>query len=72
MVTAIEATSALELWHRRLGHPSEKVIKLLPHVSSNKDRLAKGCEVCFRAKHHRDVFPLSENKCTRIFEKNTL
>ena len=69
MVTAIEATSALEIWHRRLGHPSEKVIKLFPHVSSNKDHLAKDCEVCFHAKHHRDVFPLSENKCTRIFEK---
>ncbi|KAA3474794.1 Retrovirus-related Pol polyprotein from transposon TNT 1-94 [Gossypium australe] len=28
----IEASSSLELWHRRLGHPSGKVVKLLPYV----------------------------------------
>lgn len=61
--------SSLELWHRRMGHPSERVVKLLPHVSNNKSSLHNGCEVCFRAKHHRDKFPLSENRSSRIFEK---
>ncbi|XP_021772819.1 uncharacterized protein LOC110736809 [Chenopodium quinoa] len=62
------ANSELELWHRRMGHPSERVVKLLPTVS-NKACLNKGCEVCMRAKHPRDSFPLSDNKASRIFEK---
>lgn len=62
------AASSMELWHKRMGHPSENVVKLLPPVSSSKGILNKACEVCFRAKHSRDKFPLSENKSTRIFE----
>ena len=31
----------------------------------------EGCEVCMRAKHPRDSFPLSDNKASRIFEKNS-
>ena len=68
-VGVVEETSSLELWHRRMGHPSEKVVKLLPHGSSNKDSLDKGCEVCMRAKHPRDKFPLSDSRASRIFEK---
>ena len=52
-----------------MGHPSEKVVKLLPPVRNSKGSLNKACEVCFRAKHPRDKFPLSDNKATRIFEK---
>ena len=52
-----------------MGHPSERVVKLLPHVSSHKSSLNKGCEVCYRAKHHREKFPLSANNSSRIFEK---
>ena len=66
VVSAIEATTNLELWHRRLGHPSEKVVKLLPHVSRFEHSLNKGCEACFRAKHPRDTFTLSKNKCSGI------
>lgn len=69
VVSAVGATSDVELWHRRMGHPSEKVVKLLPPVSRSKNSLNKGCEVCFRAKHPRDKFPLSHNNCSRIFEK---
>ncbi|XP_021729840.1 uncharacterized protein LOC110696814 [Chenopodium quinoa] len=68
-VSVVEATSDLDLWHRRMGHPSERVVKLLPHISNNKSSLAKRCDVCFRAQHHRDKFPLSDNKVSRIFEK---
>ena len=67
-VGAIEASS-LDLWHRRLGHPSEKVVKLLPQLRNNRDVLDKGCEVCMRAKHSRVRFPLSTNRASRIFEK---
>ena len=46
-VSAVEASSTLKLWHRRMGHPFERVVKLLPHVSNNKSSLNNGCEVCF-------------------------
>ncbi|KAJ8628340.1 hypothetical protein MRB53_021647 [Persea americana] len=31
------AASTMELWHKRMGHPSEKVVKLLPPVRNSKD-----------------------------------
>ncbi|KAL8128022.1 hypothetical protein AgCh_014815 [Apium graveolens] len=52
-----------------MGNPSEKVVKLLPLVIDRKGSLNKDCEVCFRAEHPRDKFPLNENKALRIFEK---
>ncbi|KAH7564867.1 hypothetical protein JRO89_XS09G0048500 [Xanthoceras sorbifolium] len=36
-VSVHNAASTLELWHKRMGHPSEKVVKLLPPVSNLKD-----------------------------------
>ncbi|XP_074266613.1 uncharacterized protein LOC141589892 [Silene latifolia] len=33
-VHRVSAASSVDLWHMRLGHPSNKVIKLLPHVSN--------------------------------------
>ncbi|XP_057550589.1 uncharacterized protein LOC130828642 [Amaranthus tricolor] len=47
-VSTVEASSSLELWHRRMGHPSERVVKLLPHVSNNKSSLNNGCEGPYR------------------------
>ncbi|RVW82705.1 Retrovirus-related Pol polyprotein from transposon TNT 1-94 [Vitis vinifera] len=35
-VSVHNAASTLELWHKRMGHPSEKVVKLLPPVSNLK------------------------------------
>ncbi|KAJ9541662.1 hypothetical protein OSB04_028168 [Centaurea solstitialis] len=52
--------SILELCHKRTGHPSEKVVKLLPPVT---------CEVCFHAKRPRDKISISVSKTTIIFEK---
>ncbi|KAH7538436.1 hypothetical protein FEM48_Zijuj03G0199200 [Ziziphus jujuba var. spinosa] len=68
-VSVHNAASTLELSHKTMGHPSEKVVKLLPPVSNLKGSLNKACEICFRAKHPRDKFPLSDNKATRIFKK---
>ncbi|XP_012847900.1 PREDICTED: uncharacterized protein LOC105967846 [Erythranthe guttata] len=53
-----------ELWHRRLGHPSKKLLSFIPVVKSgssdhtNKD----SCDICLRAKQTREVFPTSNNK----------
>ena len=62
--------SDFELWHRRLGHPSDRVVKLVPAISSSTSRkkLNKACEVCPQAKQKRDSFPVSDSKASRIFE----
>ncbi|CAH9141799.1 unnamed protein product, partial [Cuscuta epithymum] len=62
--------SDFELWHRCLGHPSDRVIKLLPPVCSSfsKKKLNNVCEVCPQAKQVRDSFPLSTNKASHILE----
>ncbi|CAH9126550.1 unnamed protein product [Cuscuta epithymum] len=64
------ASSEFELWHRRLlGHPSDRVLQLLPAVSSSSQKkLNKACEVCPQAKQVRDSFPVSNNKASRIPE----
>ncbi|XP_076960956.1 uncharacterized protein LOC143637446 [Bidens hawaiensis] len=54
--------SSVNLWHARLGHPSDVVLNVL------KDTLKLGkvvndtpCEVCHKAKQHREPFPLSDH-----------
>ena len=60
-------SSTIELWHKRMGHPPEQILKLIPLVNSS-DKLNKACEACHRAKHSRNSFALSENVASRIFE----
>ena len=49
--------SSMVLWHRRLGHPSYKVLSTLPVFDSFKiDYVASQCDICFRAKQTRKVF----------------
>lgn len=71
-VVAMKANSgvSLELWHKRMGHPSLQVTKLLPGVSSrdNNSRLNKHCDVCQREKQSRDKFPVSDHRASEIFE----
>ncbi|KAL2927193.1 Retrovirus-related Pol polyprotein from transposon RE1 [Bienertia sinuspersici] len=59
-----------ELWHRRLGHPSDRVLKLVPPLKgiSGKKCLNKACVVCPMAKQTRDIFPTSDSRASRVFE----
>ncbi|GJY30198.1 retrovirus-related pol polyprotein from transposon TNT 1-94 [Tanacetum coccineum] len=72
LVQALNTTSSIsvDLWHKRLGHPSLEVINFLPGVSSSrKDRvISENCEVCHRAKQCREKFPVSDNKVNSISE----
>uniref|UniRef100_M1DKM4 Retroelement pol polyprotein n=1 Tax=Solanum tuberosum TaxID=4113 RepID=M1DKM4_SOLTU len=57
-------SDSLDIWHKRLGHPSLRVTKLVSNVipTNDSEMMNKDCDVCQRAKQTRDRFPLSENK----------
>ena len=57
------------LWHQRLGHPGLSVLSSLSVFSGVKDSaILDSCEVCFKAKQTRDLFPASSNKTKACFE----
>ena len=58
----MNGVTSFELWHRRMGHPSSKVLGLIPEVVCNNKNENKVCDVCFRAKQTREMFSSSENK----------
>lgn len=60
-------TSKSELWHRRLGHPSFRILSALPVLDNLCSDHASSCEICFRAKQSRGVFRESSNKASEIF-----
>ena len=57
-IMVVDGRESIDIWHKRLGHPLEKVLRHLPCVSQssisscNKD----GCDVCFRAQQPRTSF----------------
>ncbi|GKB40653.1 putative RNA-directed DNA polymerase [Tanacetum coccineum] len=56
-----------EVWHNRLGHPANQVLKLLKNSLnlSNLDHNSP-CEVCHKAKQTRDSFPISDHKSVAL------
>ena len=66
----VPGLSEFELWHRRLGHLADRVVKLVPAIksSSSRKQLNKACIVCPQAKQTRDCFPTRDNKASGIFE----
>jgi len=60
----VNAVSSIDLWHRRLKHPSYEVISYLSSsLQVNFEKIkAYVCEICYRAKQTRNCFPLSSSK----------
>ncbi|GKD37994.1 ribonuclease H-like domain-containing protein [Tanacetum coccineum] len=53
------------LWHNRLGHPSDQVLKALKDridIRGNGD--SAPCDICHEAKQTREPFPISDHKTT--------
>jgi len=69
LLVCYNSVSMFNLWHDRLGHLSDQVVKILKTklniLSMEKHDL---CEVCHRAKQHRDPFPLSDHKTFQLGE----
>lgn len=54
-----------EVWHNRLGHPANQVLKLLKgSLNLTNINHESPCEICHKAKQSRESFPLSEHKST--------
>ncbi|CAH9102191.1 unnamed protein product [Cuscuta epithymum] len=67
-VLTISGSNEFDIWHKRMGHPSVRVMnKLAPMRDFNKS-LSSSCDVCFRAKQSKESFPDSTNKTSNIFE----
>lgn len=49
-------------WHKRLGHPSDNIVQLLPFIGFYDRKFIKTCDIYPRAKQSREKFTLSKNK----------
>lgn len=59
-----------ELWHRRMGHPADRITKLVPAIkhSSGSKSLNNAYETCPQAKQSRSNYLVSSSRASRIFE----
>ncbi|KAJ0735667.1 putative RNA-directed DNA polymerase [Helianthus annuus] len=55
-----------DLWHGRLGHPSDQVLAILKDDLDVKSTEHSPCEICHRSKQVRVPFPLSEHKSKEV------
>ncbi|GJY65189.1 putative RNA-directed DNA polymerase [Tanacetum coccineum] len=55
------------IWHNRLGHPSDQVLIVLKNKLKYLNHIEPDpCEVCHKAKQTREPFPLSVHKTKRL------
>ena len=56
------------LWHGRLGHPSDQVLSLLSNDLNNSRNENKGpCDICFCAKQTQTLFTVCESHAKELF-----
>ncbi|GJV09231.1 putative RNA-directed DNA polymerase [Tanacetum coccineum] len=48
------------IWHNRLGHPSDQVLKVLKHDLAFDNSDIDHCEICQKSKQTREPFPLND------------
>lgn len=55
------------LWHCRLSHPSDQVLKVLnKDLKFDNKNNVEVCEICQKAKQTREPFPLREHKTSML------
>ena len=66
----VEGITQLEVWQKRLGHPSRQNTQLISNGSRNRvsESQNKVCDTCQRAKQTRETFPLSNNQASNAFD----
>lgn len=68
VITAGAILTDVDMWHKRLGHPSTQVLKVLKLVHNNKDsEVLYRCSICPLAKQTRLVFPISSSRSSASF-----
>nr|XP_016508254.1 PREDICTED: uncharacterized protein LOC107825855 [Nicotiana tabacum] len=61
--------NTLQLWHRRMGHPSSRVMKHVLNVIEELCRsVINSCEICPIAKQAKLPFPTSSSRIESVFE----
>ncbi|XP_074300576.1 uncharacterized protein LOC141631855 [Silene latifolia] len=68
VVHRMSTTDIFNLWHKRLGHPPNKIVKLLPPISHLNADLEHACDICHFAKQSRNSFHLNNSKASAIFD----
>ena len=66
----VNAVGAHNLWHGRLGHPSNQVLSLIAKDLEISDNVMnkRPCDDCFRAKQTRTPFVESDSHAFELFE----
>jgi len=66
----VEGTNQLEVWHKRLGHPSWKTTQLVSNCNGSRvsELQNKVCDTYQRAKQTRETFPLSNHQASTTFD----
>ncbi|KAK4381522.1 Retrovirus-related Pol polyprotein from transposon RE1 [Sesamum angolense] len=59
--------TSYELWHKRLGHPSENVIDHIPTLRCKQPKEQSVCSICPLAKQSRKSFPSSDSSADTLF-----
>ncbi|KAK2456997.1 putative mitochondrial protein [Trifolium repens] len=61
--TNVSQDTSKELWHRRLGHMSEKSLEILAkdHLPNIKGQALESCEDCLAGRQHRVSFQRSDD-----------
>ncbi|KAL0354128.1 UNVERIFIED_CONTAM: hypothetical protein Sangu_0994100 [Sesamum angustifolium] len=63
----IQDCTSYELWHKRLGHPSENVIDHIPTLKCKQPKEQSVYSICPLAKQSRKSFPLSNSSADTLF-----
>ncbi|XP_074293500.1 uncharacterized protein LOC141620560 [Silene latifolia] len=64
----VSALGSRDLWHHRLGHPSDQVVKTIPFASTLNFNKYWVCDVCHLAMQHRCSFCNNEQRALCVFD----